>query len=365
MNLRTFTLGALLLLAASGLGLAGERARGNVVEHQGKLYVLQPTNAAGFAIFGTFARGVSPEVFREMLSGAKDHKALWDKVEAIYELSGTPEEMAAIKDLELRWIDVEGTAAVTSDELDRDPMKRKIKSLAIDTLRNPSLRSTRQRLRRTWSWTASTATVTSQTTWSWNEDMTFGSSRLTGPGRAELENYMPSFLTPFMGMTTTKPSVMSGTLLGPRVLISAYVHVAPGVHNVVALWALESIADVSGNASTPVSAPGAGLPLPKVGGGLPTTVVVKPALGPVVTGPILSGPGSTVVLLTKPIPATTVKLPGATGPLQPLGSKPATTNPATVPTTPATVPVVTTKPLPPISGPTVVSSPGMVKILKK
>ncbi|MBL4850204.1 MAG: hypothetical protein JKY65_32145, partial [Planctomycetes bacterium] len=325
MNIRTFTLGAFLLLAASGLGLAGERVRGNIVEHQGKLYVLQPTDAASFTAAGTFALGMDQEVFHEMLSGAKAHKALWDKVEAIYELSGTPAEMAALKDLELRWIDVEGKADVTSEELDRDPMKRKVKSLAIEDLRNPSLRTTRQRLRRTWSWEASTSTVTSSststvtssTTWTWNEDLTFGGAKLMGPGRAELESYMPSFLTPFMGMTTTQPAVMSGTLLGPQVLISGYVHMAASGRYVVALMPLESIADVSGGpTTTPVSAPGAGLPLPKAGGGLPTTVVVKPAKGPVVKGPIVSGPGSTAVLLTKTIPATTVALPGATKPLQ-------------------------------------------------
>ncbi len=343
MNLRTFTLGALLLLAASGLGLAGERARGNIVEYQGKLYILQPSDNASHATSGTFARGVPQEVFREMVMGAKAHSALWDKVEAIYEVSGTPEQMAALRDLELSWIDVEGTATQTTDELSEDPQKHKIKSLAIDTLHNPSLMDTRQRLRRTWEWASSVSSVGSQT-WTFRQDLTFGGAVLKGPGRAELENYMPSLINPPMALTT-RPAVTQGTLLGPRVQVRAYVHRNPRGRQVVALRALESIADVSGSGMTVVSAPGAGLPLPKVGG-MPGPIVV-------------AGPGATAPL-TKPgaNPASPVTGPGVGLPLGKTSGVPAS-NPAVTPVTtqPATTPVTVPANPGTTSGPTVVTTP--------
>lgn len=360
MNLRTFTLGALLLLAASSLGFAGERARGNLVEHQGKLYVLQPSNNATYAGSGTFARGMPQEVLREMVAGTKDHTALWDKVEAIYELSGTPVEMAALKDLELRWIDVEGTANVTTDELSKDPQKRKIKSLTIDDLHNPRLMSPNQRLRRTWEWASSVSSVGSYT-WTFRQELTFGGAKLMGPAKADLENYMPSFLTPPVATVSVRPNVLSGLLRGPKVRVRAYVHSAPGGRHVVALQALQTIAEVSGNGGlTTVSAPGASLPLPKIGG-LPTTAVIIPSTpaSPV----IVTGPGAATPL--KPLGGT-VMGPGATTPLKPLGvpaSNPATT-PVTVPapvTAPATAPATTT-------GPTIVTTPltkpGMITALK-
>lgn len=353
MNLRTFTLGALLLLAASGLGLAGERARGNIVEYQGKLYILQPSNNASHATSGTFARGKPQEVFREMVMGSKAHTDLWDKVEAIYEVSGSPEQMAALKDLELRWIDVEGTATPTSDELSEDPQKRKITSLAIDTLHNPRLMDTRQRLRRTWEWASSVSSVGSQT-WTFRQDLTFGGAVLKGPGRAELENYMPTLLTPPVATVSTRPAVPSGTLLGPRVQVRAYVHRAPSGRHVVALRPLESIADVSGGSGmTPVSAPGASLPLPKIG--LPTSAVIVPA--PPASPVVVSGPGAATPL-GKPAAGSTVTGPGVGLPLgKTSGSTGSSTsvpasNPATTPVTtqPATNPGTT-------SGPTIVTTP--------
>jgi hypothetical protein len=359
-NLRTFTLGALLLLAASSLGFAGERARGNIVEYQGKLYILQPSNNASHATSGTFARGKSQEVFREMVMGAKAHSDLWDKVESIYEVSGTPEQLAALKDLELRWIDVEGTASQTSDELSEDPQKRKIKSLAIDTLHNPTLIDTRQRLRRTWEWESSVSSVGSQT-WTFRQDMTFGGAVLKGPGRAELENYMPTILTPPMATVSTRPAVTNGTLLGPRVRVRAFVHRAPSGRHVVALRPLESIADVSGSGMTTVSAPGASLPLPKIGG-LPTTAVIVPATpaSPVV----VSGPGAATPL-GKPGTGSTVMGPGVGLPLGKTTGGSSTvpaSNPATTPVTtqPVTTQPVTTQPATnpgTTSGPTIVTTP--------
>lgn len=353
MNLRTFTLAALLLLAASGLGLAGERARGNIVEYQGKLYILQPSNNSTHAGPGTFALGEPQEVFREMVMGAKAHSALWSKVESIYEVSGTPEQMAALKDLELRWIDVEGTATQTTDELSEDPQKRKIKSLAIDALHNPRLMDVRQRLRRTWEWESSVSSVGSRS-WTFRQDLTFGGAVLMGPGRAELENYMPSMISP-PSAVTTRPAVTSGTLQGPHVRVRAYVHRVGSDRHVVALRPLESIADVSGGTGlTTVSAPGAGLPLPKIG--LPTTVVITPGApaGPVVVG----GPGA-MTPLGKPAPGNPVTGPGVGLPLGktsggstsvPAGNPPMT--PVT-PVTPVTAPVT----VPATTGPTVVTTP--------
>lgn len=349
MNLRTFTLGALLLLAASGLGLAGERARGNVVEYQGKLYVLQPSNNSAHASYGTFAGAKPREVFREMVMGAKAHTDLWDKVDAIYEVKGSAEELAALKDLELQWIDIEGTATQTSDELSEDPQKRKIKTLEIDTFHNPTLTDTRQRLRRNWEWASSVSSVGSQT-WTFQQDLTFGGAELFGPGRAELENYMPILLTPPVSTVSTRPAVTSGMLLGPKVNVRGYVHRSPQGRRFVALRPLETVADVSGSGMTAVSAPGASLPLPKIGGGLPAPVVVGgPGAATPLGKPVVSGPGAATPL-GKTTPGSNPMGPGASTPL-------GKTNPGST-SVPASNPAVTpvTNPSTP-AGPTIVTTP--------